>query len=543
MVEDLDKTTKSKPSLKTQGTWLTFAKIVAFAFSALLPLLVIRYLSQENFGIYQMVFRVIANAAAILPLGFGMSAYYFLGRDPEQRPAAIANILLFSFVVGGLACLTLFVYPGLIGGIFHSEEVTRLTPMIGIAIWLWLFSSFLEIAAVANQEPKMATVFIILAQFTKTLLMAAAVIIFTTVEAFLYAAIIQTAIQTLILLFYLNSRFPTLWRSFDPTFFRKHFWYALPYGITGILWTFQLDIHNYFVGYRFSASEFAIYAVGCFQLPLIFILIESVNAVMIPRMSQLEAVGDKREMISLSVRAVQKLAFFNFPAFVFLFIVAETFIITLFTDKYEASIPIFLINISLIPFHIWITDAVVRAYEDLGRKLLFYRVLIFIGMVLALWFGINNFNLVGMILVLAAATVAEKFVSLFFVVRKLEARWNDAKQLKDIGKTAVCSILAGILSYFVYGNIRDVMHIPAKGLFALFMDAPKKGVDFTAGLLTMGITGLVFGVIYLVAMNYWGAIDPEEKQTVRNLLSKVSGFVRGNRENKIDAALTQENNA
>jgi hypothetical protein len=54
----------------------------------------------------------------------------------------------------------------------------------------------------------MATVFIILAQFTKTAFMAGAVMIFATVEAFIYAAMFQAVVQTLVLIWYLNSRFP-----------------------------------------------------------------------------------------------------------------------------------------------------------------------------------------------------------------------------------------------------------------------------------------------------------------------------------------------
>ena len=109
------------------------------------------------------------NAAAILPIGFSMSAYYFLTREKEKRSAAIFNILLFNFTVGGMACLTLFFFPQFLGNAFQSAEMTRLAPKIGVVIWIWIFSTFLETVAVANQETKLATVFIIFAQFTQNL--------------------------------------------------------------------------------------------------------------------------------------------------------------------------------------------------------------------------------------------------------------------------------------------------------------------------------------------------------------------------------------
>jgi len=89
------------------------AKIIGFAFSFVLPLLIVRYLLQDEVGHYREAFQVITNAVIILPLGFSMSAYYFLARETERRGAAIFNILVFNFIAGGLACLALCLYPQL----------------------------------------------------------------------------------------------------------------------------------------------------------------------------------------------------------------------------------------------------------------------------------------------------------------------------------------------------------------------------------------------------------------------------------------------
>ena len=256
------------------------AKVVAFAFSFVLPLLIVRALTQEAVGHYREAFQVITNAVVILPLGFSMSAYYFLARESgERRAASIFNILIFNFVVGGLACLTLFLFPQIIGNIFQSEELLRLAPKIGVVIWIWMVATLLETGAIANQEARAATAFIIFAQFSKTLFMGAAVFAFATVESFIYAAIIQGVLQTFILLSYLRLRFPRFWHAFDAGFFWEQMRYAIPFGLTGVLWIAQTEIHTYFVGYKFSPSEFAVYAYGCFQVPLIAMLSESVTSV------------------------------------------------------------------------------------------------------------------------------------------------------------------------------------------------------------------------------------------------------------------------
>jgi O-antigen/teichoic acid export membrane protein len=515
-VEEITKT----QSLKSQSAWLLFAKVGGFVFSFLLPLFVVRFLTQEKVGVYRQVFQVIANANAILPLGVSMSAYYFLSRETARRASAVFNILIFNFLMGGAAGLLLFLYPSLLGNIFHNEEITNLAPKIGVVIWFWIFSSFLETIAIANQEARMATVFIISAQFTKTLLMVAAVILFATVEAFIYAAMIQAALQTLILLFYLNSRFPQLWKTFDFKFFREQLIYALPFGLAGLLWTMQTDIHNYFVGYKFSASDYAIYAYGCFELPLIAMISESVTSVLIPRMSKLQADGDKREMIRLTTRAMQKLAFFYFPIYIFLMITAQTFIVTLFTRNYAASVPIFLINITLMPFYIWIVDPIVRSYKELGRFLLGLRIFIFAALISALYFGLKNFDLRGMIAIVVVTTITEKFISSFAVLRKLEVKRADVHLLKGIAQTAVCALLAGVFTFLFYWQFNEKIAAFGANFAQNILGFSKTSViDFVSGVLVLGLCFMIFTPIYLLSANYFDIIDEDEKQFISGKLS------------------------
>ncbi len=514
---------KTTQSLKEQSAWLLAAKVIGFGFSFVLPLLIVRYLTQDEVGHYREAFQVIMNAVVILPLGFSMSAYYFLARETDgRRGAAILNILLFNFVVGGLACLFLFLFPQAIGNIFQRDELTSLAPKIGIVIWIWIFSTFLETVAIANQEARVATAFIIVAQFSKALFMGAAVLAFGTVEAFIYAAMIQGVIQTFILLNYLRSRFPGFWREFDPQFFREQIVYAVPFGLAGILWIAQNDIHNYFVGHKFSSADYAIYAYGCFEIPLIAMLSESVASVLIPRMNALQLAGNRDEMIRLTMRAMQKLAFFYFPIYVFLLITANTFIITLFTQKYERSATVFVINITLLPFSILITDPIVRSYKELGRLFLLTRIFVLVGLVAVLYYGLGYFGLTGMITTAVDALLIEKAIAETMVIRKLGLGLQHVLLLKNVAKTAVISTLAGIVTYFVYANTHAYLLDLGRHLAAQVFSATREGtLDFVGGSFVLLVCGLVFSPIYLLAANFWGVIEEDEKNQVRNFVRTI----------------------
>lgn len=510
-------------SLREQSAWLLVAKIIGFSFSFMLPLLIVRYLTQEEVGHYREAFQVIMNAVVILPLGFSMSAYYFLARETgERRGAAILNILLFNFVVGGLACLTLYFYPEIIGNIFRSDELTRLGPKIGVVIWIWIFATFLETVAIANQEARVATAFIILSQLSKTILMGSAVFAFATVESFIYAAMVQGVIQTFILLNYLRSRFPGFWRGFSVRFFWEQMVYATPFGLAGILWMAQNDIHNYFVGYKFSSSDFAIYAYGCFEVPLIAMLAESVTSVLIPRMNALQQAGDRDEMIRLTARAMQKLAFFYFPIYVFLFITAHTFIITLFTKNYEQSASVFIINITILPFSILITDPIVRSYKELGRLFLLTRIFVLMSLVAVLYFGLDYLGLTGMITVAVGAILLEKLIAETMVVKKLGLGLRHLHLLKDVLKIAIISIVAGVITYFVYVNMKEYLLGVGEHFAEDALSTTKLSVlNFFGGSFVLLISGAVFAPIYLLGANLWGVIENGEKESVMRMIRKV----------------------
>lgn len=511
---------RSSGSLKEQSAWLLIAKVVGFAFSFMLPLIIVRHLTQEAVGHYREAFQVIMNATTILPMGVSMSAYYFLAREtPERRGAAILNILLFNFVVGGLACLALNIYPQLLGDLFQADELTALSPKIGVIIWIWIFSTFLETVAIANQEARVATAFIVLSSFSKTLLMGAAVFTFGTVEAFMYAAMVQGTLQTCLLIYYLRSRFPGFWRGFSVGFLREQLVYALPFGIAAIVWIAQNDIHNYFVGYKFSSADFAIYAYGCFEIPLMTMLAESVTSVLIPRMNALQQSGDRDEMVRLTLRSMQKLAFFYFPIYVFLMITANTFIITLFTQKYEASASIFVINLTLLPLSVLITDPIVRSYKELGRMFLLTRVLVLSGLIGVLYYGLSYFGMRGMIASAVGAIIVEKCVTETLVFRKLGVGLKDLPLLKDVAKTAIISLMAGVVTYVVYSNLNEyLMGVGEKLAADTFATSKLSTLDFVGGGLVLFVSACVFAPIYLVAANFWGLVEEDEKRSIKNLL-------------------------
>ena len=495
-------------SLTAQAFWLLVAKTLAFMFAFALPVLLTRTLSQSEYGLFKQVFLITTTAVALLPLGFGMSAYYYLPRenDHTRRGQVILNILLFNLLMGGVACLVLIFWPGVIGRVFRDPGISSFAPLLGVVIMLWLFSSFLETVAVANQELKLATIFIVAGQLTRTILLLAAAIIFDSVHALIYAAVIHGVLQAATLIWYVSSRFSGFWRAFDWSLTGKQVAYALPFGLAGLLYTVQTDLHNYFVSNRFSAATFAIYSIGVAQLPLAGILRESVSSVLLPRISYLQEQTQPREIIVLLANAARKLAVVFIPVYVFLLVTGREFVTFVFTSAYADSWPIFAINLALLPLSLLDFDAVSRAYESHRFFLVRLQIAMSIVNVVALWFCLSRFGLIGAISVVVGMNVVGRVAMAIRFSRVLGAKPRDLKLFADVAKIAVASVGAGVLCFFVR---------------SLIMAASTRPLMVLAGCF------IVFVVVYVGAILMLGVATVDEREKVRRGVQRLHQFVYG----------------
>jgi len=493
---------RKESSLTTRAAWIVSARTVAFILSFALPLLLVRRLDQTSFGLYKQVFLIVGTAVNVLPLGFHMSAFYFLPREAARRGAVVFNILIFHLVVGGAACLAFVLRPGLIGWLFPgSSELVAYAPALGLLLFLWVISSFLEGIAMANQDTKTATIFIVSMQLTRTLLLLMAALAFASVPAIIYAAIIQGALQTIVLVVYLSLRFEGFGRSLDPSLMRAQLAYALPLGAAGFLYTMQMDLHNYFVSNRFDAAAFAIYAVGCFNLPLIHILSDSVGSVMIPRVAELQKRGERREIVVLISRMMRKLATAYFAIYAFLVVMGREFIIVLFREQYLASWPVFAINLAMIPLGIIATayDPVIRAYPEQRFFLLRVRAVVLGALSVALWLWTERIGLVGVISLVVATNLVERAIVAVRCGKVLGATRGDVHLFKDVGKLACAALCAAL----------------ATALLRSFI------VEAVPPFLALTICGVCFASIYLAAILLLRILSPEERDGIGRVLTRL----------------------
>ena len=230
----------------------------------------------------------------------------------------------------------------------------------------------------AMQDVKYSTLFIVGTQVARAIMIAVAALTFRTVKSIVIAAMIAQLLSIILLFWYLDERFPRFWTQFEWDFFKEQLAYALPYGAFGMLWVIQKDLDNYFVSATLGPKDYAIYAVGWVDVPLLTLALESIVSVMIVRISSLAEGGSQEGDSRGHGLCQQPVAAIEFPLFAMLMVGGKDLIVLFYTRTYQQSGSIFLVSILLLPLWALLMDPIVRAYKELRNFLLGVRLAVFV---------------------------------------------------------------------------------------------------------------------------------------------------------------------
>src|SRR5262245_49864809 len=335
--------------LTRRAALLMAANVVATVMSFALPLVLVRTMNQTEYGLYKQAFQIITTALCLLNLQVAVSVFYFYERAPGKKLQVSLNVMLFYGMVGALVFLVFLSWPGWVTLIFQGSDLVPHIPLLGFAIFCGLVSTNLDAVPIAAGDVRMASALIVLSQLTKAVVMIIAGFVFGSLDAILVAAVIQSLMQIAFMVVYIRRRFGRFFAAIDWRLFKSQIGNALPFGVGGIAAIVQNDMHSYFVSHYFDPATFAIYAVGCFQLPLLSTLATSFACALNPELAKHKEENDYRAIINLWMDVIRKLAFFYTPAFALLLVLRREFITLLFTKNYAASVPIFAINLFSMP--------------------------------------------------------------------------------------------------------------------------------------------------------------------------------------------------
>ncbi|MBI4477552.1 MAG: lipopolysaccharide biosynthesis protein [Acidobacteria bacterium] len=434
-------------SISRPALMLVIGRGIGFAASFAIPVVLSRLFDRSEFGTYKQLFLIYGTLYGLAQLGVAESLYYFVPRKAEDAGRHIANSLLTLALVGA-GCLALVaLLRGHIAGWFTNPQIAREGLLLGLFLALMLASALFEIVLVSRKRHLEAAATYAGSDLLRTLLFVAPALAFDSVHGVLLGAACFAAVRLLWMI-------ACLWHDFgrqlriDLTLWRHQLAYALPFALAVGIEVVQTNFHQYVVASRFDAATFAIYAVGCLQIPLVDLLATSTANVMMVRMAEDSSRHQTCLALDLWHHAICRLALLIFPLAVFLILTSREVIVALFTARYLASVPIFMAWALTIVPATFCVDAVLRVYAQTRFLLItnLFRLLFvaaFIGPFL------SAFGLLGAVLVTLAATCSVRVLGIVRIAQLMHVRMADVLPWGQLAGLALRSVIAGVPGYYL----------------------------------------------------------------------------------------------
>jgi O-antigen/teichoic acid export membrane protein len=483
---------------------LMSGRLLSFVVTFCIPVVLVRVYSPTEYGTYKQIFLIFGTANAIAQFGMAESLFYFVPRAPGKAGRYVFNALL-MLLVAGLVCWQLLAHESAkISALLSNQSLASYMPLLGAYLLLMMLSATLEIVMISRKEYRWAAYCYGISDLVRAVLLIAPAFLFHQLRPLLWAAVVFAGLRVVTALVYFLRQFEGTFRPDEPLL-REQLAYAFPFEMAVILDTLQANFHQYAVSHYFDAATFAIYSVGCLQIPLIDLLASPASNVMMVQMS--EEIREERTAGVLRIwhETTRKLALVFFPLFGLAIVTAAPLITFLFTSTYAASVPIFMVWSVNIIFAALQTDGVLRVYAQ-TRLIFTLGLLRLVFIAGSIYVALSWFGLMGAVFVTIGAVILGKAYALF-VMRKLmsisTAQLLPWKCLASFGGvTAAASLLALAIQPFLQVHV------------------------FTR----LVISGSTFTLVYLALLFAFGLLSEGEHEALTGWMDRFATGVEGVKE-------------
>jgi O-antigen/teichoic acid export membrane protein len=447
---------------------LVVGRAIGFVASFAIGIVLARLFTPAAFGTYKQFFLIYTTLYGLAQFGMAESLYYFVPRNPSKTGQYACNALI-ALALAGVGCaLALWAWREPIAATLSNAPLADYMWLAGLFLTFMLMSTVLEIVMVSRKKHLMAAVTYACSDIVRTLFFIVPTLLFVSLRAVFLGATIFAALRLVLLL-------GALWRQYgrefrmDAVLLKRQLAYALPFALAVGVEVIQTNYHQYVVASRFDAATFAIYAVGCLQIPLVDMIMTSTVNVMMVKMAEDTGHGDTT--VRLWHETICQLAFLMVPLAVFLFVIARPLIVTLYTTRYLASVPIFMVwSLTILP-SIFGVNAVLRVFAQ--TRFLLVMNLLRLGTVALLigWF-LSAFGMSGAVLVTLVSTTLVTLVGVARIAQLLNLSFVASLPWGRLAGTFARAIVAALPVIWL---TRELALTP---------------------IVLLGLGGLVYGSIY-----------------------------------------------
>jgi O-antigen/teichoic acid export membrane protein len=419
---------------------ISVANAINYALQFILPIVVARTLTPEDFAGYRMVWLVVGTLMAFATLDIPTNLSYFLPRlQNKDRARYIVGAVCILIVLAAISSALINPWYPLLP--VEWVEVSGPAWFYSVFVFLWVIASLLDWLPISDGRARWQAGAIITLAISRLFLVSLVAWITGSLEAVLYALILFTLLKLGLLGYYILRFHHWEW-VFPKKQVLDQISYSWSFGFAGGFYVMRQQIESWMVAALFSAREFASFSLGGVAAPLFGLIRESVNNVVFPNLSELEANKDKKGIADLNRKATSVTAFVLFPIAIFLWFFADEVISIVYTSEYIDAANVLRVYLFGVIPQVFESGTLLRLTAQ-GRVALMIDLMMIPFVISISYLGIQYAGLPGG----ATGSIAALFFGSFLAIRKgvfkLKIKAADLYDVWYLGWVLVIGVLSG----------------------------------------------------------------------------------------------------
>ncbi|HTS79491.1 MAG TPA: oligosaccharide flippase family protein [Myxococcaceae bacterium] len=408
----------SSPSFLRRAGPLVLARFASAIVTTVVPLVLARAMPIAEYGTYKQLFLVATTLTAICTFGLPQSLYYFMPRTDRARPFVVHTLVLL-LVAGGAAALLVLAATPWVGRLFKAPDLVAYRGALATYTGFYLAACALEPILTSQGRTGASAVNYLVWDSLRAGAMTAPVLLGLGLRATMWSVALLMVLRFGAT--WLIAIRGTLGAWWDRAALRAQLAHALPFGAALAVSVPQHAFHQWVVSARFDSALFAIYTVGCFQLPIVDLLYTPTSEVLMVHVGELERAGRLAEVVRAFREAASRLAYVFVPTCAFLLAAAPEFIEAVFGAKFLPAVPLFRVSTLAVLFGCFPLDGLLRARGDTAAIFRSYvlKAVVTVPLVLA---GVQLLGLLGGVLSWLVAEAVGKVLLVARLPRALGVR-------------------------------------------------------------------------------------------------------------------------
>ena len=442
--------------------WSFGSKFTSQLISVIFGIVLARLLVPEDFGLVAMLMVVVGFATLLADVGLGAALIQKQGATEQH----FSSVFWLNNLIGLFLSIFLFLISPYVAAFYQQPDLEKMSMALSVIFVI----STMSMVPKARLSKALAFRELALVDLSGMILSGVVAIAMANAGYGYWSLVAQKIVEriTTTLMVWLVGRWKPQFR-FSVTALRELIGFSSSVFLTGSLRYTTSQVDKLLIGKFLGASSLGLYekAYTMMLFPLQNIS-QVIGSVMFPALSQVQ--DDKMRVRDIYQRVTRAISLITFPMMAGMFVVVDSFVLSILGEQWTGIIPIFKI-FCVVGFFVSIATVTGAVYQSLGHAKLQLKVNLIsqpiqiAGIAVGLYWGLD-----GVIIGFSVTAILGVFITWYFAGKLIDL--SILNILNNVYPAFVLSVIMGVivwlsgLKLIVYGVFLSFMFQAIIGLIA-----------------------------------------------------------------------------